>query len=101
MFGTSEVVTAPTTAQDVGAFVSAPAGIRVRVVIRNIGATVLMIGLSPQAVIDGSAAGGYTLPSGQRDVFELAPRQALYATSGGAPGRLSYAVSQLCVRTAD
>jgi hypothetical protein len=95
LLGTSDLLASMTTSDTVGPLVSAPDGVTVRVLVRNIGAVDVFLGLTPGAVVGNPGAQAtYRLPAGQADVLILKPRQVVYATGVGAGGRVSYAVSQ-------
>lgn len=95
IFGTVELRASPATANNIGPVVTAPDGVTVRVLLRNIGPVDIVVGATPAAVA-GQAIGAnsnYRLPTGQSDAFVLRPRQALYAVGVGAVARVSYSAS--------
>lgn len=95
IFGTVELRASPAAANNIGPVVTAPDGVTVRVLVRNIGPADVVIGGTPAAVA-GQAIGAnsnYRLPTGQSDAFVLRPRQALYAVGVGNTARLSYSMS--------
>jgi len=95
LFGTADLLPSTSTTNDVGPLVTAPDSKYVRVLVRNIGQSDACLGLMPAAVVGNPGAQAvYRLPAGQADVFVLVPRQAIYATSLGVGGRLTFAVSQ-------
>jgi hypothetical protein len=93
--GTTDLLPSTSTANDVGPLVTAPNDKFVRALIRNTGQSDVFLGFTTAAVVGNPGAqAAYRLPAGQSDVFVLTPRQALYATSVGGGGRVSFAVSQ-------
>lgn len=70
-------------------------GIPMRVVVRNVGPTVIFISHDTTDLSNVSSLGAvYQLPPGQSDVFVLAPQQSIIAASQGAGGLVSIAVSE-------
>jgi hypothetical protein len=68
----------------------------VRVQIRNSGPTMIFLSdtLSDLTSPDGPSGAVYRLPSGERDVYVIAPQQILYGLSSGAGGFVSVALSE-------
>lgn len=66
-----------------------------RVVVRNIGASVVFLGLDPSATGSPGASGSdtYRLAPTQSEVFILAQRQKLYGIGSGAVGLVCMAIS--------
>lgn len=96
LFGNSEILTSPAAANNIGAFVTAPDKIAVRVLVANVGAVPLAVGATPAAVAGNAVNTGanFRLPAGRSEVFVLAPRQSLYAVGIGGGGRVSYSISE-------
>lgn len=66
-----------------------------RVLVRNIGPSLLFLAHSENELSSsGLVSGVFQLPAGQEDVFVLIPKQGLFAVSSGAGGRLCYAASE-------
>ncbi len=66
-----------------------------RVLVRNVGATLIFLAHSPNEVQNTPATSGvFQLPTGVSEAFVLAPRQGLYAVAQGAGGSVSYAASE-------
>jgi hypothetical protein len=66
-----------------------------RVMVRNSGGTLIYIAHDVTELAQvGSTAGIYELPSGQVDIFVLAPGQALIAAAFGGGGKASVAASE-------
>lgn len=65
-----------------------------RVAVRNVGGSVCMLAMDVNSLSDVAAQDVYHLPAGATETFVLAPNQGLFATSVGANGRLSAAISE-------
>lgn len=66
-----------------------------RVVVRNVGGALLLIAHDSNTLQQGAiVANAFRLPSGDSEVFVLAPKQGIFAASAGAGGQASIAVSE-------
>jgi len=66
-----------------------------RVLIRNVGANLIFLAHSENELGSiGLVSGVYQLPSGQEDVFVLAPKQGIWVVGQGGGGRVCYAASE-------
>jgi len=66
-----------------------------RVLVRNVGGSLIYLAHDSNTLTQtGVTANAFRLPSGQSEVFVLAPKQALFAASSGAAGLVSIAVSE-------
>jgi hypothetical protein len=76
------------------AFVQA-GGEPLRVLIRNVGATLIVISLSAQSFVQAVPSNDtYQIPTGQSDSIVLAPNQTLVMASVGANGTASVSISE-------
>jgi uncharacterized membrane protein YphA (DoxX/SURF4 family) len=95
--GTVSVVSVLTQADQIGGFAAATTDNWVRIVVRNVGPTALLIGFSTRAVAGETALttpGNFLLaPSSQDIEIFAAPTQTVYASSIGDGGRLSFHLS--------
>jgi hypothetical protein len=77
------------------AIVQAPPDAAFRVLIRNAGATLLLVSLNPTSFVDTvPAPDTYQIPAGQSDSLVLAPGQTLCIASTGAGGTACIAASE-------
>lgn len=90
--GVVAVATIP--ANNVGPFYTAPDGTWMRVVVRNLGGSVLYLAFVSSALNGLQVTSDrYELPAGLSDVFILVPRQSFFAVANGANTRLCYTAS--------
>jgi len=90
--GVVTVVTVP--ANGVGPFYTAPSTVAMRVLVRNLGGTVIFLAFESSAVNGVTATSQrFELPAGLSEVFILQPRQSIFAVGLG-PGRLCYTASE-------
>lgn len=64
-----------------------------RVLIRNIGPTVILVALESVVLADQTPSDVYTFLLGQEDVLPISPTQTLYAAAVGGGGRVTVCVS--------
>lgn len=94
IFGTVDVVQAPAPAARIGPFYTAPDGVPMRVLVRNVGGSEIFLALLPAAITGNIGTAVFRLPAGTSESFPIAGRQSMYAVSSGAGGRISWAASE-------
>jgi len=91
---TVNTITVPTVGSQNVATLMKAAGVPLRVVVRNVAGTPILIAHDTNVLQNSPAvAGTFLLTAGQTEVFVLAPQQGLFAASSGAGGTVSIAVS--------
>jgi hypothetical protein len=91
---TVNTLNVPVIGQDPSTLFKA-AGKPVRVVVRNVGGSLLHIAYESTTLNNSQViANAFRLPPGASEVFVLMPKQGLYAGAAGAGGQVSIAVSE-------
>lgn len=75
------------------------ANLPMRIVVRNVGPVTVFVAHNASEIQQiGATAGVFQIPPGTEDIFVLAPKQGLWAVSGGAIGTVCIAISEAITR---
>lgn len=89
----TQTVNVPLVPTDAPAVLYRAAAEVLRVIVRNVGGSTILIAYEAAALADLGDAGTFQLPEGASEVFVLMPKQSLCAAAVGIAGQASIAVS--------